>query len=142
MSKMRRSIFHQFFSCLVLVVFCGENFDLLIVAAGAPRTRPALYHEKCCCSRCEVSQQSCLCGKNPSAKETTNSVAAADLVYKAYNCSPQKTGGILLSPEMKCLLYPLSDLAPCFPGENTWPGDKSFFLTDLFAPSVFKPPKA
>jgi hypothetical protein len=142
MSKMRRSIFHQFFSCLVLIVFCGENLDLLIAAAGAPRTRSAPHHGKCCCSQCYDSQNSCLCEKNPSAKATANSVAVGDVVYKAYNCSPQATGGILLSPEMKCLLYPLSDLAPRFPNENVWPGDKSFFLTDLFAPSVFKPPQA
>jgi len=136
---MRRSIFYKLFSCLVLVVFCGENFDFLIVTTGAPRPRPSTHHEKCYCSECYDSHEGCLCWKNPDAQETADSVAATEVYYKACNCSPQESGGMLLSPEMKCLLYSASTLAPCFPAESDWPEDKSFFLTDLFCSSGFSP---
>ena len=143
---MHRGIFYKLFSGLVLVVFCGENFDFLIVmATGSPRTRPSPHHEKCYCSECYDSHEGCRCWKNPDAKETADAVdpvAATDVFYKACKCSPQESGGILLSPEMKCLLYSASALAPCFPAESDWPVDKSFFLTDLFAPPVFHPPEA
>lgn len=138
---MQRSIFYKLFSGLMLVVFCGENFDFLILMTTGPsQTRPS-HHEKCYCSECYASHEGCLCWENPEASKTPEAVATTDVFYKACNCSPQKSGGIPFVYEVKCLLCFAATLAPGFPTESDWPEDKLFFLTDLFAPPVFRPPE-
>jgi hypothetical protein len=145
LSKMRRNILYKLFSCLMLVVWIGENFDFLAAMTdGVPRTALSRQHEKCYCSDCYDSHEGCLCWKNLDAKEAADSakpVAATDVFYKAYNCLPLESGGMLLAPEMKCLLYSASTLAPGFPAESDWPQDILSFLTDPFTPPIFHPPE-
>lgn len=141
---MQRSLFYKLFSGLLLVAFCGESLDVLILTTvvGPSRTRPSPHHEKCYCSECYASHEGCLCWENPDAAATPEAVAAPDVYYKACNCSASQSGGIFLSSELKCLFYSTSALALCFSSESEWPEDNSFFLTDLFAPPIFHPPEA
>ena len=139
---MRRSIFHKIFSCLVLVILVGEKFDFLIfTAAGPSRSRSLQPHEKCYCSDCYDQHEGCLCWTNPDAEEKQDSTASTTPIIQACNCAPQQAGGTLPLSETKYWFDPILALRLCFPLESDWPEDKSFFLTDLFAPPVFHPPE-